>query len=175
MRVYVIFISLIISSLNLFAQTTIDANWESESDFRKDEPKVIENIVWLEANPIASATNNTKDITAYVVNWLSNCPYVTVLYDEVFLEGLANNKKYKFSEKFRVTYLFGKSYYLLLNPGDPNEAKACARGIEGMVKVYRELKKVDPDAKHSMLEKYSRLEKKGKIEAYATNLLSKPF
>jgi hypothetical protein len=151
------------------------SNWESESDFRRDEPKIIENILWLEANPIASTANNTKDITAYVIDWLSNCPYVTVLYDEMFLENLAHNKKYKFSEKFRVTYLFGKSYYILLNPDDSNEVKASARGIEGMVKVYRELKKIDPDVKHRLLEKYSRMEKKGKIEAYTESMLNKPL
>ena len=125
---------------------------------------------------MSTSTNDTKAITEYILNWLTNVPYLEVTFDEVFLEGLTN-KKYKFGEKFRVTYLFGKSYYVINHP-DPedaakSEASASARGIEGMVKVYQELLKIDPSVRHRTLEKYSRLLRQEKLENYTSSLLIK--
>jgi len=148
-------------------------NWQSEDDFRNAESAVLEKIVWLEENPMSTASNDTKSISEYIITWLSNVPYMSVTFDEVFLEGFSNTKKYKFGEKFRVTYLFGKSYFILTHPDEDNEAAASSRGIEGMVKVYQELKKVDPSVKHRILEKYSRMVKSNKIETYTQTQLAK--
>ena len=148
-------------------------NWKSEEDFRHAEASVNENILWLEENPMATSTNDTKAKTEYVLFWLTNTPYLSVTLDEEFLSGITNSKKYKFGEKYRVTYLFGKSHYIISNQENPNEAEASARGIIGMVKVYGELKKVDPSVKHRLLEKYSRLIRQGKIEGYTESQLLK--
>ena len=169
----VLFLALVLCSAVLQAQQLSEQNWSSEADFRKDEAIVLENIAWLENQPLATATNDTKALTEYVLNWLAGTPYISVTYDEIFLSNLTNSKKYKFGEKFRVTYLFGKSYYLIENQEGPIEAKACARGIEGMVTVYNELKKVDPSVRDSLLEKYSRLAKKDKLLTYTEAMLEK--
>ena len=170
-------ILLILASLAIIShvsgQQITDQNWSSEEDFRKDEPIVKANIIWLENNPLATTTNDTKALTQFVLNWVSNTPYISVKYDEIFLAGLTNSKKYKFGEKFRVTYLFGKSFYVLENPKENNEANASARGIEAMVTVYNELKKIDPSVRNSLLEKYSRLVKKGKTQVFTRSQLSK--
>ena len=147
--------------------------WQTEKDFRLAESSILEKILWLEENPMATISNDTKSISEDVLYWLSNAKYMSVTFDEVFLEGLSNNKKYKFGEKFRVTYLFGKSYFILTNKGEINEAGASIRGIEGMVKVYQELKKIDPSVKHRVLEKYSRLLKSSKIDDYVESQLAK--
>ena len=170
-----IIILIIVQSMigtNLAAQEITEQNWQTEEDFKAAENNVKQNIIWLEDNPMATVSNDTKAITEYVLNWLTNVPYLSVTFDEVFLEGLAT-KKYKFSEKFRVTYLFGKSYYVITHPEDTlSEAGASSRGIEGMVKVYLELKKIDPSVKHKILEKYSRLVRQEKVYTYAESQLS---
>ena len=159
---------------NLQAQEITEQNWQTEEDFRSAESNIKLNILWLEENPMATVSNDTKAITEYILNWLTNVPYLSVTYDEIFLEGLAN-KKYKFSDKFRVTYLFGKSYYVITHPEDSvgDEAGASARGIEGMVKVYQELLKIDPSVKHKVLDKYSRLIRQEKLDNYAASELNK--
>lgn len=172
-RILFLFTTITTIGFNLQAQDIILQNWQTEEDFRDAESDIKQNIIWLEENPLATVTNDTKAISEYVLNWLTNVPYLSITYDEVFLEGLTN-KKYKFGEKFRVTYLFGKSYYLINHSEDSvaNEVNASARGIEGMVKVYQELKKIDPAVKHKVLEKYSRLFRKEKLEIYtATSLI----
>lgn len=173
-RIGIFVLLILFAGITLQAQNTDDDhNWKSEDDFRNAEQAVLKKIVWLEENPIATASNDTKSLSEYVLNWLSNSPYMSVTFDEVFLEGLSNTKKYKFGEKFRVTYLFGKSYFILTHPDEDNEAAASSRGIEGMVKVYQELKKVDPSVKHRILEKYSRMVNSNKIETYAQTQLAK--
>ena len=174
MRVVYVFILIIGFSQIANTQTISgDQNWQTEEDFKGAESNVIENILWLEENPLSTSTNDTKAITEYVLNWLSNNPYMSVTYDEIFLEGLMNSKKYKFGEKFRITYLFGKSFYVLSLPDQQDEANSSARGIEGMVKVYQELKKVDPSVKHRALEKYSRMYRSGKLVEFTQTQLAK--
>jgi hypothetical protein len=174
-RLTLLFITSSIFSFNLQAQDIFEQNWQTESDFRLAENNVKQSIIWLEENPLATISNDTKAITEYVLNWLANAPYVSVTYDEVFLEGLTN-KKYKFGDKFRITYLFGKSYYVISHPeaAEGDEARASARGIEGMVKVYQELLKIDPSVKHRVLEKYSKLSRQEKLIIYAETQLAKP-
>ena len=171
--VYVIILVLGFFQLANSQSISGDQNWQTEEDFKGAENNVIENILWLEENPLSTSSNDTKAITEYVLNWLSNNPYMSVTYDEIFLEGLKNSKKYKFGEKFRVTYLFGKSFYVLSLPDQPDEAMSSARGIEGMVKVYQELKKVDPSVKHRALEKYSRLYNSSKVLEFTHAQLAK--
>jgi hypothetical protein len=168
-----LFLSILLLGNHLQAQDFYAQDWQTEEDFKQAEGKVLESILWLEENPIATATNDTKARTEYVLNWLTNVPYLSVTYDEIFLAGLTNSKKYKFAEKFRVTYLFGKSCYVINHPDSQDEVKASTRGIEGMVKVYQELLKVDPSVEHKILEKYSRLAKKNKLEGYALSNLVK--
>ncbi len=150
-----------------------DYNWQTEADYRQYEDEVLATIEWLEENPIATTDNDTKAMTAFVLAWLAGVPYITVTYNDIFLESIANSKKYRFAEKFRVTYLLGKAYYYIKHPDNPDEAEACARGITGMVKVYEELKKVDPSVQHWRLEKYSRLYHNGKLLTYVRRQLSK--
>lgn len=162
----------ILLSCRLFGQEYV-TDWQSESDFHQAEAKVKETILWLEENPLATVSNDTKAMTEYVLTWLANVPYLEVTYDEIFLEGLTDSKRYKFGEKFRITYLFGKSCYVINHQQEMDEAAASARGIAGMVKVYAELKKVDPSVKHRVLEKYLRLEKTGKTLNYVNIQLNK--
>jgi len=173
-RISCLILFFLFSVFTVMAQDTATMpNWQSEEDFKKAESSILENILWLEENPMATASNDTKAISENILYWLSNAQYMSVTFDEVFLEGLANNKKYKFGEKFRVTYLFGKSYFILTNKGEVNEVGASTRGIEGMVIVYQELKKIDPSVKHRILEKYSRLLNSDKINDYVESQLAK--
>ncbi len=159
-------------SLPLYGQEKT-MNWQTADDFRAAEANVKETILWLEDNPLSTPRNDTKAMTEYVLTWLANVPYLEVTYDEIFLEGLSDSRRYKFGEKFRVTYLFGKSCYVINHQQVMDEAAASARGIKGMVKVYEELKKVDPSVKHRVLEKYQRLEKSGKTLNYVRSQLRK--
>lgn len=170
-----IFILFFVSfNIPVFSQTVGSLTWETIDDFKAEEPNITKNIVWLENNPIATEQNDTKALSEYIISWLSNTPYLEVILDGVFLESLMNNKKFKYAEKFKVTYLFGKSLYLIEHQDEPDEVKASTRGVEGMVTVYKELKRLDPSLRNGVLEKYLRLSQKGKLEVYVRDRLSDP-
>ena len=78
----------------LLAQEVTDQDWQTEEDYRAVEEIVLEDILWLENHPLSTNTNNTKEITEYVLNWLAGTPYVEVTYDEIFLNRLTNSKEY---------------------------------------------------------------------------------
>jgi len=146
-------------------------DWESEQDYRDAEQSVLINILWLEENPFATDENDTKTISNYILKWISETPYISVTLDQVFTAGIVNSKKYKYSDKFQVTYLFGKSLYVIENPDDPNEVEASVRGLAGMVKVYREILKIDSDAKNRNLELYKNLYESERLKEYVASQL----
>lgn len=156
-----------------FAQHVGNTDWDSEESFRQDEQYIINDILWLEENPFATKDNNTKVISDYVIRWITETPYVSVKFDEIFTGGIVNNKKYKYSDKIRVTYLFGKSLYVIEHQGEPNETAASLRGLEGVVKVYREIISVDPNAKHKELEYYKELFDSHQLRDYVAAHLKK--
>lgn len=171
MRFIICIIFFSLASNILFAQNIGNSSWATIEEFKEEEPTIVKNIIWLENNPIATEQNDTKALSENIINWLSNTPYISVILDGVFLESLMNNKRFKYAEKFKVTYLFGKSLYIIEHQDDLDEAKASVRGIEGMIKVYEELKQLDPSLNNSVLEKYTRLANKGKLEKYVNDRL----
>ena len=155
----------------LFAQYLGHTDWSSEDDFRAVEDKIVENIIWLEENPFATDANDTKAISQYVLDWLTETPYLSVTLDQVFTERIDTNKKYKYEDKLLISYLFGKSVYVIQNPEDNSEINASTRGIVGMVKVYNELLKADLKAYNRTMEFYRDLYEQGILEDHVREKL----
>jgi len=157
---------LILCITTSYGQFIGETGWKTEQDFRNDELNVAKDIIWLESNPFATKSNDTKGITGYVLNWVTNTPYISVNNDNLFTAGIVNSKKYKYAEKFRVSYLFGKTLYGINHQDNPDEVEATIRGLEGMIKVYEEVLKADPDANHRDLEIYRQLYYSNRLEEY---------
>ena len=161
-----ILVLLIVCITASYGQNIGDTNWKTEQDFRNAEKDVAGSIIWLEQNPFASESNDTKAITSYVLNWITNAPHVFVNNDNLFTLGIVNNKKYKYAEKFRVTYLLGKTIYAINHQEQPDEVEATIRGLEGMINVYEEIIKVDQAVIHRDLENYRQLHHSNRLEEY---------
>jgi len=159
-------IVLFLITITCDAQYLGSTDWQSEEDFRADEKKIIDNVLWLEENPFATESNDTKAITEYVLEWLEQTPYISVTLDRIFTERITRSKKYKYGDKFLITYLFGKSLYVIQNPEDKSEINSAVRGVEGMIKVYIELLKADSKAFNRRLEFYKGLYERGGLEEY---------
>lgn len=164
---------LMLSSVYAMSQQIGPTVWQSEADFKAQEILMAENVLWLEENPVATNQNDTKAITEFVLTWLTENPYLSVTLDDVFLENIVDNKKFKYGEKFRVTYLFGKAIYQIEYQDEVNETAASARGIVGMVKVYHELQKFDPSIRNRTLDRYAKLYKSSKLTDYVESTLYK--
>ena len=174
MQLLLISLIYIVFSTSVQAQVVRNTSWNSIEEFKAEEPNIVKNIIWLENNPTGTNQNDTKGLSENIISWLSNTPYLTVVLDGFFLENLMNNKRFKYAEKFKVTYLFGKSLYIIEHQDDWDEVQASLRGIEGMIMVYKELKKLDSSLKNSTLEKYSKMRNNGKLESYVKQRLLEP-
>lgn len=161
-----VFVLLIASICTAYGQNMHDTDWKTEEDFRSAEEEIAGSIVWLEQNPFASESNDTKAMTSNVLDWVTNAPYISVTNDNLFTLGIVNNKKYKYAEKFRVTYLFGKTVYAINHQENPDEIEATLRGLEGMIQVYEEILMVDPTVEHRDLENYRQLYHSDRLDSY---------
>lgn len=155
-------------SITCDAQSLGSTDWQSEEEFRSVEKTIIDNVLWLEENPFATESNDTKAITEYVLKWLERTPYISVTLDQIFTERITRSKKYKYGDKFLITYLFGKSLYVIQHPEDTSEINAAVRGVEGMIKVYNELLKADSKAFNRSLEYFKSLHERGGLEEYVS-------
>lgn len=151
----------------LFGQQ-YEKKWSSESDYRNSEDEIAEKIIWLEENPFSTNVNDTKALSNYVLDWVAGAPHIQVVMEEWFTSDFTSNKKYKYSDKLRVTYLFGKSLYYIQNPDDQDPVKASIRGLEGVVRIYNEILDRDKEAKHQTLDYYSYLYKSKRLEEYVS-------
>ena len=124
MRKVLLIILISLFALSVQAQFVGKTDWESEEDYRQVENTIVENILWLEENPFATESNDTKAITEYVLKWLEQTPYISVTLDDIFTDRVAKSRKYKYGDKFLITYLFGKSVYVIQNPEDDSEINA---------------------------------------------------
>jgi hypothetical protein len=171
MKRFLLVAAIILYASAAHAQYVGTTEWNSEESFKRDEQYIINDIIWLEENPFATKENNTKAISDYVIRWLAETPYISVKLDEIFTGNIVHDKKYKYSDKVRVTYLFGKSLYALQHQAEPDEAAACLRGLEGVVKVYKEIIRVDQKGKHRDLEFFETLYDSGQLKDYVATQL----
>ena len=74
------------------AQFLGETGWTTEEEFRSVEERIVENILWLEENPFATDANDTKAISQYVLDWLTETPYISVTLDQIFTDKISNNK-----------------------------------------------------------------------------------
>ena len=172
MQRVLILISFLLTAHLVNGQVIGETNWESIQDFSDSQSAIVANILWLEANPFSNAENDTKGITQYVLKWLTDAPHISVTLDGIFLEDITKSKRYRYSDKFVVTYLFGKAVYIIQNPEDKDELNASFRGVSGMVKVYDEIIKQDPKVKNKRLAYFSKLYKDGRLRDYVAAQLA---
>ena len=170
-RVITLFCFLLAAHL-VNGQVVGETNWQSIQDFSDSESAIVANILWLESNPFSNPENDTKGITQYVLKWLTDAPHISVTLDGIFLEDITKNKRYRYSDKFVVTYLFGKAAHIIQNPEDRDEVNASFRGVTGMVKVYDKILKQDPKAKNKRLTYFSKLYKEGRLKDYVGTQLA---
>ena len=171
MKSSLVTILLLYASVSVLGQNLGETDWRTEEDFRNSEQEILDNIIWLEENPFATDANDTKAITQYVLYWLTETPYVSVTLDQVFTDKLFRNKKYKYGDKLLITYLFGKSAYIIQNPEDTSERNASLHGVLSMIKVYEELLKSDLKAFNRTLEHYRDINSNGILDDYVREQL----
>jgi hypothetical protein len=112
---------------------TVPSNYsfESENDFRRYEPNILECINYLKNAPVNDLSNNRKKINSFFMDWLTGVPYVHIKINSSVMELCKENSN------FLIIFMAGWTEYALLNPNDKNEANGFLAGIETIIDVYK--------------------------------------
>lgn len=138
-------------------------NWETEEDYKRVEDAIVENILWLEENPITKDDEKAKLVYEYVLRWLVDCTYIIVEVEGDFITPIDTN--YKYNSTMTVAYMLGKGLYAIREI-DQNRIDAVKRGVLGMIYTYNSILKSDVEAKNETLEKYKNLYGEGLLRNY---------
>lgn len=130
--------------------------FRSKEDYSRYHQQIIKAAGWLENTPLNQEEEKRRQVNAFVFQWLSGSPEVSVEVQEY-----VNT----FSEKnpqLVLVFLGGWARYQLQNPGEPDKVKFHTAGMESVLRVY-ELGGVQKDKK---VEKLLRYRDKGKLDLW---------
>lgn len=139
---------------------TLPANivLKTNRDYLKYEKDVLAAISWLEQTPLNEQGEKRKRISAFVQQWVSGSPNVSVkMYAEIMVFYDAN-------PDLLTNYMGGWTRYVLGNPGDTIDFNANMAGLKSVIAVYKTGKGIKKDPK---TEKLVKLDREGKLEAWA--------
>ncbi|HMC01805.1 MAG TPA: hypothetical protein VKN14_12285 [Flavobacteriaceae bacterium] len=132
-----------------------DYSFEKAEDYSKQRNNIVKAVTWLENTPIGQETEKRKEVSAYLMQWLTGTPDVTISL---------NTEVITFMDCADCLMVFMGSWakYAITNKDYKNELKASIAGIESVIKLYENNKSVIK--KNKAIEKYIRLKDKGKLE-----------
>ena len=135
---------------------------KSEKEFKKSEPDFMKAVLWLETTPIDTTTNLRVKMNAWVLMWISDCPYITVSIKA----GLANI--FEKNAHLMMVWIGGYTRYCLENNNSKDDLKANVAGIRSAINCYKLGGQVTTD---DALEKVIDADKEGKLEDWVRGVM----
>lgn len=144
----------------LFAKVSENTNeykLETKDDFAKYEQDVIDLFNWLVENPIGEEPEKRKEINAFLLQWLTGSPNVTVELSEKIVT-------YMDCGECLMMFMGGWTKYALETRDFNNKVKGNLAGTESVIKFYLANKK--QLGKNRSIEKLIKLKEKNKLEEF---------
>lgn len=165
MKKYILILFLLAAaSVNTFTQTdSLSAGWKTKEDFEAAEGNVKKFILWLQNNTPAQDKDLRKAVSAYVLKWFVDCPYIAISIDEKF-ELL--NSGYTYEPDMLGIYMFGIGYYLIEHKNEKMGLKSVYAGYKSMLALYDTILKAESSATSKQLDEYKKLESSSELKSY---------
>ena len=159
MKKLVLITSLVLTSVSAFAQAfeLPHKKLTTKDDYATYEQTVIESVNWLINTPAGQDPATRKSVNAFLIEWVSGSPTVTVEMNEKVVTFLD-------SPDYLVLFLGGWSRYVLETQDNTNKVKGNLAGVEAVLAYYQQNRNVL--GKNKALEKYVKLQEKGELEGY---------
>jgi len=151
---------LLIISLCLSAQDfEVPQNYvlNEKEDYSKYEPYVLEGIDWLLNTPINVEPDKREEVNTFLMKWMIGSPTVTIVVKQEIVSFLPN-------ADLLMVFLCGWTKYAIENEDYKNEVMGNQKGIEAVIDFYISNKEYLKKDKN--VEKYIKLQRKGKLEAF---------
>lgn len=135
-----------------------DYAFESKEDYTRYQQAVLDGIDWLIETPVAEEPAKRKEINAFVLEWLTGSPTVTIELSEDIVTFMD-------CPDCLMIFMGGWTKYTL-EQEDKNKIQGNLAGIKTLIRFYENNK--TELGRSSAIEKYSKLLKKDKLEDYIT-------
>lgn len=133
-----------------------------KEDYARYHDQIIAAAVWLENTPLREEPEKRQQVNAFVFQWLSGSPEVSVELQEYVLT---------FSEKnpqLLLVFLGGWIRYQLEHPAEKEKMKFHTAGIESVLRAYEK----GGARRDKNVEKLLKFRNKGKLEGWLRKRMS---
>ena len=162
MKSFVIIFALIMSFLSFESKAQsypVPENYtlKAKEDYAKYEPDIIKTIDWLQQTPWGDQPERKK-ANAFVVAWLTGSPAVSLTINSDILMQYCNK-----NGELLMSYIGGYVKYALQHKSDFTVIQGDVEGVKAMIEKYNS----DPGRiKDDKMEKLTKIDKDGKLEAW---------
>lgn len=137
---------------------------EKEEDYPKYNDYIVSMVGWLERTPVTADEDKRKMAAAFLIEWLTGAPHVSVAINE-HCTGFSEKNK-----ELLLLYMGGWSRYVIQTK-DTTGRKGNYAGLKTVVSAY---KKGNGYQKDPEMDKLVKLEQEGKLEAWADKQFAMP-
>jgi hypothetical protein len=141
-----------------------DYSLKKAEDYAPLKQNVIDCIKWMRSNHPDFQPSQRKEAAAFVLQWITGSPDVSVQLGTKFFTDVSGDKKFAYGSDLSMMFMFGKTLFLIEHPENKSEADAEYAGVKDMLTLYEVILKKNPDMKSKVLDKYVKLEKDGKLK-----------
>lgn len=146
-------------SLQSFSQDfKVPANYKLEAaeDYAKYEQDVIDAVTWLQNTPVNEERGRRKEVVRFLMQWITGSPTVTIEIGKLvtFMD----------DADYLMLFMGGWTKYALTTKDFTDKVKGNQAGIESVIDFYKKNK--DIMGTHKGVEKYIKLQEKGKLAKY---------
>lgn len=145
-------------------QVPANYNLEKAEDYALYEQDVITGVKWLAETPIDQNKEKRREVNTFLLAWVIGSPDVHLEIREDIVSFVRN-------ADMLMAFLGGWAKYSLETRDFSNQLKGNLAGIENVIYVY--IKNKNVIGKDKNIEKYIKLQSKGKLEEELAKILSK--
>jgi hypothetical protein len=153
----------VLSVLNISAQTAFEVPVDYQLNVKEDYPKYEADIIaaanWLESNDLNKESQKRKEVSAFVIKWITGSPYVTVSLTEQV------SKLYGKNSSLLIIYMASYTKHYLENKTSATQFSGTKAALISMMNVY---KKGIEISKTKEMEKLIKLTEENKLDEYIT-------
>jgi hypothetical protein len=156
-KVFISLLSLICFCAAQEFEVPPDYKFEKKEDYARYEQDVLKCIEYLENIPLDDESALTKDANAFLLKWMTGCPYVKIELNRYVVKLCTENKE------FIMLFMGGWTRYTLQHPDSMDSFKGNLAGLESIIKVYQSGRGVSRDKK---IEYIIDVQKEGKLKEW---------
>ncbi len=160
----------LMSTTFLFAQTRFEVpqnvKMVAKEDYANYETDIINATKWLEETPLDKEPEKRKQVSAFVLQWITGCPNVNIELTPPL------QKIYEKNNPLLLLYMAGYSKYFIEHKTDATKFAAAKEGLITMMNVYKKGININ---KNKEMNKLIKLTDEGKLDDYMNEKLISLF